>query len=253
MQNKKFIFSLTLWAVLSGCLFGGIEARAAGEWCCVDDATEQIKCNVIDKDGTCGAGTLIEQTCASFPECPQAAPPSGGSNTTTEFTNPITSNSIDEVLTSLLKALSGLVVTLSIVFIVIGGILYMVSSGDPGMIKRAKDCWLYSVIGLSIVVAAPTFLKQVQEILGGTLTGGGIENALTVQQIATNVLNFLLSIVGIIAIISLVIAGGMYMTDYSGGKQTETAKTMAKWSIIGIIIALGSLTILQQVEKLITG
>ncbi len=252
MQIKKHFFILIILAILSGWfLFGGIKAQAAGEWCCVDDSdTSSYKCAIINSEETCSIGEQIQQTCATFDGCPQAIP---STNTTTSFTNPITSNSIDEVLTSLLKALSGLVVTLSIVFIVIGGILYMMSTGDPKIMERAKACWLSSVIGLAIVVAAPTFLKQVQEILGGTLTGGGIENALTVQQIATNTLNFLLSVVGIIAIISLVIAGGMYMTDYSGGSQTETAKKMAKWSIIGIIIALGSLTILQQVEKLITG
>ncbi len=244
MKSKKYLLSLAIFSV-SFCgwfLFGGIEAQAADE-CCFEEGVGCIKLLPC-------VGTQIQLSCDDL-KCSSSS--SGSTNTTTTFTNPITSNSIDEVLTSLLKALSGLVVTLSIVFIVIGGILYMMSAGDPKIMERAKACWLSSVIGLAIVVAAPTFLRQVQEILGGTLTGGGIENALTVQQIATNVLNFLLSIVGIIAIISLVIAGGMYMTDYGDGKQMETAKKMAKWSIIGVIIALGSLTILQQVEKLITG
>jgi hypothetical protein len=228
-------------------------------WCCDDTAAK--KCTSIVENGTCTSGTTqYKDVCDNVSTCKAyTATASTGTgttaSTTTTFINPITSTSIDQVLTSLLTALSGLVVTLAVIFIVLGGILYMMSAGDPGMIKRAKDCWLFSLIGLAIVVAAPTFLKQVIEILGGstTLNTSSISSALTVSQIATNVLNFLLSIVGIIAIISLVIAGGMYMTAYGDDTRIGTAKKMATYSIIGIAVALISLIAVQQVAKLITG
>lgn len=292
MKSKNFI-QLFFVIFFISFLVGSEKVQADGEWCCVRDSVDPIACNIININGECNGGNLKKQTCATFTGCPQAkvpaAPvtscngkttgtvcalaggktgicldeecvasatstdPSTPTSTETTFPNPITSNSLDEVLTTLMSALSGLVVTLAIIFIVIGGILYMVSAGDPGMMKRAKDCWLGAVIGIAIVTIAPTFLKQVQIILGGKLTSGGIENALTIQQIATNVLNFLLSIVGIIAIISLVISGGMYMTAYTDAKQAETAKKIGQWAIIGIIVALGSLLLVQQVQKLITG
>jgi len=217
--------------------------------CCVDSSGSSPVCDSPKADGTCSKGAIKEGTCATY--CTGSG--SGSPTTSITFPNPITSNSIDDVLTSLLKALSGLVVTLAVVFIVLGGILYMLSAGDPGMIKRAKDCWLFSVIGLAIVIAAPTFLKQVQEILGGNLTGGGVENASTVGEIATRVLNFLLSLVGILAIISLVIAGGMYMTAYGDDTRMGTAKKIGTWAIVGIVVALISLIAVQQVAKLITG
>jgi len=238
-------------------------------WCCEDTSTK--KCDSISSGGTCSGGATVHQKiCSEVSSCQSSgytitsnsgvgvgttAASGAGTSTTTTFINPITSTSIDQVLTSLLTALSGLVVTLAVIFIVLGGILYMMSAGDPGMIKRAKDCWLFSIIGLAIVVAAPTFLKQVIEILGGssTLNTTSISSALTVSQIATNVLNFLLSIVGIIAIISLVIAGGMYMTAYGDDTRIGTAKKMATYSIIGIAVALISLIAVQQVAKLITG
>ena len=245
--------------------------KADGLSCNTSTGTPSVGCydstscvDYVSKD-KCPSGTTPcanDAKCASATSCSSGGGSGGGgtggggtssSTNTTTFSNPITSNSIDEVLTSLLTALSGLVVTLAIIFIVLGGILYMMSAGDPGMIKRAKDCWLFSVIGLAIVVAAPTFLKQVQEILGGELTGGGVEEALTVSQIATNILNFLLSIVGIIAIISLVIAGGMYMTAYGDDTRIGTAKKMGTYAIIGIAVALVSLIAVQQVSKLITG
>ena len=233
--------------------------------CCVDSSKNPKECKDPNMDGSCSgiAGTLQSGVCSTHCTADTGngggtgeGGTSGGSTpTSTEFINPLKVSTIDGVLTSLLTALSGLVVTLAIIFIVLGGILYMMSAGDPGMIKRAKDCWLFSVIGLAIVVAAPTFLKEVQTILGGSVpdSTGKIASALTVGAIATNVLNFLLSIVGIIAIISLVIAGGMYMTAYGDDTRIGTAKKMGTYAIVGIVVALVSLIAVQQVSKLITG
>lgn len=158
-------------------------------------------------------------------------------------------------MVALLNALYGLVVTLAIIFIVIGGVLYMTSAGDPKMVTRAKECWVGAVIGLAIVIAAPTFLKQIEAILGGSLPDatGQVQKALTIQEIAMRVLNFLLSVVGIIAIISLVVAGATYMTAYGDEKRVEKAKSIGTWAIVGIIVALVSLIAVKQVGSLITG
>ena len=228
-----------------------------GEYCCVNLSNTK-DCTEMTSSAGCSSSGLALRTgaCTTITTCNQYVDPNSGngtSSTGSSFVNPLTFDSIDGVLTGLLTALKGFVVTLAIIFIVLGGILYMMSAGDPTMLKRAKDCWLSAVIGLAIVVAAPTFLKQVQEILGGNLTGGGMAEALTIKDIATNVLTMLLSIVGIIAIISLVIAGSMYMTAYGDEKRIETAKKMGTYAIIGIIVALGSLVAVEQIKILITG
>jgi hypothetical protein len=244
---------------------GDCKAGGSTGWSCVtNNGKDKAKCTDIEYNGTCKKSGVTPThdtcavACASIGGCDkgddETSPGGDGtSSTSASFTNPLRFNTIDLVLTSLLDALKGLVVTLAIIFIVLGGILYMMSAGDPAMLKRAKDCWTGAVIGLAIVVAAPTFLKQVQIILGGTMTGGGMDAALTIQDIATNVASTLLSIVGIIAIISLVVAGSMYMTAYGDEKRIETAKKMGTYAIIGIIVALGSLVAVEQIKKLITG
>lgn len=50
-----------------------------------------------------------------------------------------------------------------VVFIIIGGIQYTTSNGDPGQTKRAKDTLIYSIVGLVFVVMA---FAIVQLILG---------------------------------------------------------------------------------------
>lgn len=58
--------------------------------------------------------------------------------------------SIADILSNII-AVCGLV---AVVFIVIGGIQYMTSSGDSGKTKKAKDTILYACIGLIICALA---------------------------------------------------------------------------------------------------
>jgi hypothetical protein len=66
-----------------------------------------------------------------------------------------------------------------------------------------------------------------------------------------NVLNFLLGIFGTLAIIMLLIGGIMYMTSAGDDNRIEAGKKIFKYSVIGIVLALASLVIVQQIAKLL--
>lgn len=75
----------------------------------------------------------------------------------------------------------------------------------------------------------------------------------TLYQIGINILNLLLSIFGIIAIISLVVGGGMYLTAYGDEKRIETGKKIIVYAIIGIVVALSAVVIINEISSLISG
>ena len=74
---------------------------------------------------------------------------------------------------------------------------------------------------------------------------GVISDAPTFQQIGVNILFFLLSAFGIIAILSLVVSGIMYFFSAGDKTRMETAKKSAEQAILGIIIAMGSMIIVK--------
>lgn len=76
---------------------------------------------------------------------------------------------------------------------------------------------------------------------------GVISDAPTFQQIGANVLFFLLSVFGIIAIISLVVSGSMYFFSVGDKTRMETAKKSAKQAILDIIIAMGSMIVIKLI------
>ncbi len=150
----------------------------------------------------------------------------------------------------MLTFLQSFIVILALIFIVIGAFLYITSTGDTGRITTAKNCITAALIGLAIGIAAPAFLRQISDILGWTAAPPtGVGTTLTLIQIATNVLNFLLSIVGVVALIMLVVGAFMYLTAAGDEDRIDTGKKIVKYSIIGITIALAALVMVRQVAS----
>ncbi|MCK9378899.1 MAG: hypothetical protein M0P97_02015 [Candidatus Moranbacteria bacterium] len=83
-----------------------------------------------------------------------------------------------------------------------------------------------------------------------TVQAGVISDAPTLMQVSGNVLSFLLSIFGVLAIMSLIGAGMLYF--FSSGDQTQMgkAKKMAFYSAVGIVVALGALLVVRQISAL---
>jgi hypothetical protein len=175
-----------------------------------------------------------------------------GSNTII-FKNPLQFNTVQEVFGSLLGALQGIIVTLSLIFIVLGGLMYITSAGDDKRMSAAKAAITAAVIGLVIGIAAPSFLKEISLVLGWNDTASSVGNSLSLTEIALNVLNFLLSLVGILGLIMLVIGGFMYITAAGDEKRIDSAKDMVKYSVIGIAIALAAMVIVRQVASFFDG
>lgn len=172
-----------------------------------------------------------------------------------EFVNPLGDvNTVAGVLNNILSNLKGIIASISIVFIVVGGFMYILSAGEEKMITKAKATIASALIGLAIALAAPTFLKEIIIILGtgsGATVNDAVEQALTIKQIATRTLNLLLSVVGIVAMISLVIGGSFYFTAYGDDKRIETGKTIITNSLIGIAVAMAALILVRQVSSLL--
>lgn len=178
---------------------------------------------------------------------------SSGTALAVEFQNPLQINTVEDFVSNALTSLNGIIGFVAVLFIVIGGIMYMLAAGDEKKITAAKNTITAAVIGFAITIGAGTFLKEVSTILGYTSNNAAVTNAVSLVDIVKRTLDLLLSIVGIIAIIGMVVGGFFYLTAYGDEKKAETGKKIATSSIIGIAIALAALMIVQLVVDLIQG
>lgn len=173
-----------------------------------------------------------------------------------EYPNPLAVNGqpvtdFNALLTAFLLAMQRIVAFLSLVFLVLGALIYITSTGDEGRITWAKGAIFAAALGLAIAIAAPLFLNEIGRLLGWT-SEANIENygtTLTLTEVLANVLSFLLAIIGVVAIIALVIGGFMYLTSAGEADRADAGKGIVKYAIIGIVVALAGLVIITQVAK----
>lgn len=76
-----------------------------------------------------------------------------------------------------------------------------------------------------------------------------LKNA-TVFDLITNVMDWLLGLVGVLAVIGFVISGVLYLTAAGNEEQAEKAKTVMTYAIIGLAVALVGLIVVNAVAGL---
>lgn len=99
-------------------------------------------------------------------------------------------------------------------------------------------------MGLALPVLA---FAQFQQPSGTNLPSGSI------LGIVTNIMNWLLTLVGILGVIGFAIAGILYLTAAGDEDRIATAKKAMTWSIVGVIVALLGLVILKAAGALLGG
>ncbi len=114
---------------------------------------------------------------------------------------------------------------------------------------------VFFVSAVSAAVAAP----DCSSVPGTTLVGSvcmptkastGLSDS-SPWTIIVNVINWLMGIIGIIAILMFVVSGWMYLSAGGDEKKTEDAKGIIKYTIIGIAIALTAFIIVRLVANLV--
>ena len=73
---------------------------------------------------------------------------------------------LSNVIVSIVNAVIGAVGLIAAIFVLIGGINYMTSAGDPGKVEKAKKTILYALIGLIIAALTFAIVNFVIRILG---------------------------------------------------------------------------------------
>lgn len=74
--------------------------------------------------------------------------------------------SIEQVLTNIRNWVMGILALLATVFLSIGGVRYVIGSGDPGEIEKAKTAFRAACLGYALAALAPLVVSVLQGIVG---------------------------------------------------------------------------------------
>jgi hypothetical protein len=163
--------------------------------------------------------------------------------------NPISYNSFSALFQGAMNYVKMIAGTVAVLFIILGGVMYMISGGNKGMSERAKNTLIYAITGLVIVVAAPLFLSDMLLIL----KGGGSSGSSKLMVVALNVLRVLLACIGVFGIMGL-LNGAVIMFISSGDEKTiDFGRSSVKYSLIAIALSFGSLILVKTFMGMILG
>lgn len=160
---------------------------------------------------------------------------------------------------SVIRAASAVVIGLALIFIIIGGILYMLSAGNEERMGVARRMIVYAVMGIAIVIGAAVFLKEIAAALGGG-SGGFLANfsgasqftqgTPSMAQVLERAISLVLTSLGMLGIIGIIIGGLWYLNSGGDQQRMEIGKKTLLYSILGLVIAIGSLIIVKQIAAL---
>jgi len=84
-----------------------------------------------------------------------------------EINVPTGTQNIGDVIKNIITLLMTLVGMLSVIFLIISGLRYALSNGDPKAAASAKNGILYAVIGIVVAIAAIAIVTFVTSHVGG--------------------------------------------------------------------------------------
>ena len=98
--------------------------------------------------------------------CPSIQTDNNG-NGAVSITDPLNIGDPSELYARIVSALLGFVGIASLVTFVYAGFLFLISSGNPERVKKAKDAMLYAVIGIVVSIASYAILSFIFKTLEG--------------------------------------------------------------------------------------
>lgn len=109
-------------------------------------------------------------------------------------------------------------------------------------------CAAVSMHSVQAQATCPTNYTMVSGVCFPSNTG---LSATPVEQIVMNVVNWMLAVLGFIAVLGFVISGMQYLLSAGDEGTIETAKRNMKYSLIGVTVALSGRILILAINNLL--
>jgi len=74
--------------------------------------------------------------------------------------------SITQVIANIQKWLTGILAAVATLFLVVGGVRYLMAGGDPSEVEKAKQALKSAAIGYALAVLAPVLVQLLGQWVG---------------------------------------------------------------------------------------
>lgn len=138
-----------------------------------------------------------------------------------------------------------LVTWITMIFMIVGGYLYIASGGNPDLLERAKKTITGAIIAFILIIMSKAIVAFIESGLSKyqTTLSTDLVGALR------DVINLMLFPVGLIGVLGLIAGGYQYMTAAGNPDQIGKAKKTILYSIIGLIAIIISWAVIYFIAR----
>jgi hypothetical protein len=137
------------------------------------------------------------------------------------------------------------ILSLSVAMIVVGGFLYMMSSGNEEKIDQAKQIIDGSLISTGIVLFSGVIQKLLVKPTESLSPTGESLKLGQLPEAVKNATNLLLTMIGGFAVVMIILSAYQYISSGGDAEKLDRAKKSLMYSIIGLGVALSASLILN--------
>ena len=151
-------------------------------------------------------------------------------------------DTFEKLFAKIIQTISTLIVGLGIIAIIVSGILFLISAGDPGRLTVAKSALVFAVIGIIVGIVAGSIASEVQDVT---------KDAISVSAILTNIAKKAGQIVAVLSGLMIMVGGYLYLTSLGSPERVATARKAIIWAVIGTVIGILAATLVADLLTII--
>ncbi|MFH1375495.1 MAG: hypothetical protein ABIH35_02385 [Patescibacteria group bacterium] len=153
------------------------------------------------------------------------------------------------IILKIVKFFTSLIGSIAVFFIVYSGVAIISSFGNEEQLNKHKKTLFWSLAGLALILLSYTLVNEFFFVVNTATGDAEIVTAVGISTLA-NVTNFLATFIGVFSVISIIVAGILWVANFGNTEVAEKSKKVILGAIVGVILSVAAFAI---VNSLIAG
>jgi hypothetical protein len=148
-------------------------------------------------------------------------------------------------ISGIINFFTSLIGGIAIFFIVNSGVTIISAFGNEDIVNKHKKTLLWSGAGLAVIIMSNVIVNEFIFVVD-TTTGVAnvkIENGLT---ILASITNFITTFIGIFSVISIIIAGIIWVANFGNTEVADKSKKIILGAIMGVILSIVAYSVVNS-------
>lgn len=155
---------------------------------------------------------------------------------------PINFNSFPALFGNITGMVGSLIAGLGAIMVIISGLLFAISAGDPGMMQKAKTALIYAFSGIAIGLVA----RGIADFIAN-----GVQGFSDIPSVLTSFADDIGGFIAAVGSIMVLISGISFALSFGSPERMAVSKKMLLYAVIGIAIGLAAKAIVTFVIGLV--